>query len=217
MSDQFAAIPSRRTKRQVEQPRSGDERERAILEAARTALKSGKFESVSISELAASAEVSRPSFYFYFASKDALLATLIEQVLAEIFSNLNLTVSSSDMDVQSQVYEAVSHISFAWITHREILCAAVELSNRMPTIADIWSNAVIGSVEMFLEKLDYVSWTHPDSTLRRQAHIFAWGQERNLYNLAKKNGDSQAFEALTHDLTEMWLDLLNSNIHKIMK
>lgn len=127
MSDRNAAAPSRRAQRKAEQPRSGDERERAILEAARTAVKGGTFETVSISELAASAKVSRSSFYFYFASKDALLATLVEQVLAEIFANLRLAASRKGANIRSQIKEAVGHIVNAWLAHREILCATVAL------------------------------------------------------------------------------------------
>ncbi|MDN4056523.1 TetR/AcrR family transcriptional regulator [Massilia sp. YIM B02763] len=110
MSDQNTAVPSRRIQRRAEQPPRGDERERAILAVARAALKAGRFDSVSITELAASAQVSRPNFYFYFASKDALLATLIEQVLAEIFSNLELAISREGSDVRARVREGVGHV-----------------------------------------------------------------------------------------------------------
>ncbi|MBY0367315.1 hypothetical protein CDN99_12430 [Roseateles aquatilis] len=208
MSDRNAAAPSRRAQRKAEQPRSGDERERAILEAARTAVKGGTFETVSISELAASAKVSRSSFYFYFASKDALLATLVEQVLAEIFANLRLAASRKGANIRSQIKEAVGHIVNAWLAHREILCAAVELSSRMPVIAQLWNQAVVGSVDLSLEQLDLAALARRRSTLRRQAHLLAWGQERNLYNLAKSGGDAAAFAAMTADLTEMWITAL---------
>ncbi|SMP82411.1 transcriptional regulator, TetR family [Serratia sp. CC22-02] len=208
MSEQLAAIPSRRTQRQMEQPRRGDEKERAILEAAERAVRNGTFESVTISAMAASAGVSRSSFYFYFASKDALLATLIEQVLVDNLSNLKITASRQDTDLPSKLHEAVSYISHTWIIHREILCAAVELSHRMPAIAELWSNAILGSVEIFIERLDFPSLTSTDPAFRRQAHILAWAQERNLYHLAKSGGDINAFEVLAQDLTNMWLTFL---------
>lgn len=205
MISHSAAAPSRRTQRRVEQPRRGDERERAILIAARAALKARSFDTISIAELVASAQVSRPSFYFYFASKDALLATLIEEVLAEVRSNLQLANSRDGADMRARVREGVGHVVAAWLSHPEILCAAVELASRLPVVADMWRRAVIGSVELFLHRLDLEQVSRDADTLRRQAHLLAWGQERNLYNLAKSGGDAEAFAALAADLTEMWL------------
>ncbi|KTE04169.1 hypothetical protein ATE68_00490 [Sphingopyxis sp. H038] len=208
MVSHSAAAPSRRAQRRVEQPRSGDERERAILAAARAALKARTFDTMSISELVASAHVSRPSFYFYFASKDALLATLIEEVLAEIRSNLELANAREGADTRARIREGVGHIVAAWLSHREILCAAVELGSRLFVVEDMWRRAVIGSVELFLHRLDLEQISRDAETLRRQAHLLAWGQERNLYNLAKSGGDVAAFAALATDLTEMWFSAL---------
>lgn len=204
MVSHSAAAPSRRAQRRVEQPRSGDERERAILAAAKVALKARTFDTMSIAELVASAQVSRPSFYFYFASKDAFLATLIEEVLEEIRSNLELANAREGADMRARVQEGVGHVVVAWLSHPEILCAAVELSSRLPVVEDMWRRAVIGSVELFLHRLDLEQISRDPETLRRQAHLLAWGQERNLYNLAKSGGDAAAFEALAVDLTEMW-------------
>jgi TetR/AcrR family transcriptional regulator, ethionamide resistance regulator len=62
---------------------SGDDRELAILETAARLLEDRPFAEISVDDLARGAGISRPTFYFYFSSKDAVLLTLFERVLAE--------------------------------------------------------------------------------------------------------------------------------------
>jgi TetR/AcrR family transcriptional regulator, ethionamide resistance regulator len=62
---------------------SGDDRELAILETAERLLEDRGLVEISVDDLAKGAGISRPTFYFYFPSKDAVLLTLFERVLAE--------------------------------------------------------------------------------------------------------------------------------------
>src|SRR5204863_2300854 len=61
----------------------GDDRERAILETAERLLAERPLHEVSIDDLARGAGISRPTFYFYFPSKDAVLLALLDRVVAE--------------------------------------------------------------------------------------------------------------------------------------
>jgi AcrR family transcriptional regulator len=62
---------------------SGDDRELAILSTLERLLEDRPFAEISVDDLASGAGISRPTFYFYFPSKDAVLLTLFERVLAE--------------------------------------------------------------------------------------------------------------------------------------
>src|SRR3954451_8946984 len=62
---------------------SGDDRERAILEAFEGLLETKALHEVSIDEIARGAGISRPTFYFYFASKEAILLSLFERMLEQ--------------------------------------------------------------------------------------------------------------------------------------
>jgi AcrR family transcriptional regulator len=62
---------------------SGDEREAAILATAERLLDDRPFSEISVDDLAKGAGLSRPTFYFYFPSKDAVLLTLVERVIVE--------------------------------------------------------------------------------------------------------------------------------------
>ncbi|WP_324273074.1 TetR/AcrR family transcriptional regulator [Blastococcus brunescens] len=62
---------------------SGDDRELAILATAERLLTEKPLSAISVDDLARGAGISRPTFYFYFASKDAVLLTLLDRVVAE--------------------------------------------------------------------------------------------------------------------------------------
>src|SRR5689334_22091748 len=62
---------------------SGDDRERAILETAERLLEERPLAEISVDDLAKGAGISRPTFYFYFPSKDAVVMTIVERLVEE--------------------------------------------------------------------------------------------------------------------------------------
>ncbi|NMO51670.1 TetR/AcrR family transcriptional regulator [Actinoplanes sp. TBRC 11911] len=71
------AIKSRRA------PTKGDQREQALLDAARALFQEKSIGKVTIDELATAVGIARSGFYFYFESKQALLAALCDQSIGE--------------------------------------------------------------------------------------------------------------------------------------
>jgi AcrR family transcriptional regulator len=62
---------------------SGDEREAAILGTAVRLLEKKKFADISVDDLARGAGLSRPTFYFYFPSKEAVLLSLLNPLIQQ--------------------------------------------------------------------------------------------------------------------------------------
>src|SRR5215213_5274814 len=62
---------------------SGDDRERAILDTAERLLEERPLAEISVDDLAKGAGISRPTFYFYFPSKDAVVLTIIDRLVAD--------------------------------------------------------------------------------------------------------------------------------------
>ena len=77
-SGHSAGARGRRTTRPT-----GDDREAAILATAEELLGQRPLAEISVDDLARGAGISRPTFYFYFRSKDAVLLTLLDRVVAE--------------------------------------------------------------------------------------------------------------------------------------
>lgn len=65
-------------------PSKGDLREAQILDVSRKLLADKTIDAVTIDELAAAAGISRTSFYFYFPTKNAVLAALMERVWEQL-------------------------------------------------------------------------------------------------------------------------------------
>src|ERR1700754_3961139 len=63
---------------------SGDDREAAILRTAERLLEEKPLTEVSVDDLAKGAGISRPTFYFYFPSRDAVVMTIIERMVPAI-------------------------------------------------------------------------------------------------------------------------------------
>jgi AcrR family transcriptional regulator len=57
---------------------SGEDREQAILQTAARLLQDRPYADISVDDLAKGAGLSRPTFYFYFPSKEAVLLTLLD-------------------------------------------------------------------------------------------------------------------------------------------
>ncbi|GLY96982.1 TetR/AcrR family transcriptional regulator [Actinoplanes sp. NBRC 103695] len=86
------AIKSRRA------PTKGDQREQALIDAARSAFRDKSISQVTIDELAGAAGIARSGFYFYFESKQALLAALVDQRLAEADLEMAEWINSDGLD-----------------------------------------------------------------------------------------------------------------------
>ncbi|MDY6869726.1 MAG: TetR/AcrR family transcriptional regulator [Actinomycetota bacterium] len=76
---------------------SGDDREQAILATAEQLLDVRPFAEISVDDLAKGAGISRPTFYFYFGSKEAVLLTLWERVIREADAALENAASNATL------------------------------------------------------------------------------------------------------------------------
>ncbi|WIM99852.1 TetR/AcrR family transcriptional regulator [Actinoplanes oblitus] len=91
----MSAIKSRRA------PTKGDQREQALLDAARAVFRDKPIGQVTIDELAGAAGITRSGFYFYFESKQALLAAVVDQGIAEADSEMAEWLGSAGHDRDS--------------------------------------------------------------------------------------------------------------------
>ncbi|MEV6349137.1 TetR/AcrR family transcriptional regulator [Actinoplanes sp. NPDC051851] len=86
------AIKSRRA------PTKGDQREQSLVEAARMVFREKPISQVTIDELAGAAGITRSGFYFYFESKQALLAAVVDQRIAEADMEMSEWLASDGLD-----------------------------------------------------------------------------------------------------------------------
>jgi AcrR family transcriptional regulator len=92
------ANPARAARGRRAQRPSGDEREAAILGTAVRLMADRKFADISVDDMAKGAGLSRPTFYFYFPSKDAVLLSLIDPLIKQADSGFDGAVEHLPAD-----------------------------------------------------------------------------------------------------------------------
>ncbi|MEZ0089107.1 TetR/AcrR family transcriptional regulator [Streptacidiphilus sp. EB129] len=107
-------------------PPTGDERRAAILETAERLLAERRLRDISIDDLARGAGISRPTFYFYFGSKDEVLLTLLEGVVAEADQAVAEAFGSLATSPAERLRSALTGVFVAFRDHRAITLAIAE-------------------------------------------------------------------------------------------
>jgi TetR/AcrR family transcriptional regulator, ethionamide resistance regulator len=126
---------------------SGDERERAILETAEKLLEERPLSEISVDDLAKGAGISRPTFYFYFPSKDAVVLTIIDRlVVATAGSREEALKMLAEGEPRAGLRQALSDLYGAFRSRRAVSLAAAELRMTNPEARELWSQVMEGWV-----------------------------------------------------------------------
>lgn len=122
---------------------TADERELAILTTLEHLLGHRHFADISVDDLAKGAGLSRPTFYFYFPSKDAVLLTLFDQVLRTADATLHTTGTTSSDDPIAPWREKIREKIYAFFDslqhHRAVVLAGLAATTVNTDIARLWS------------------------------------------------------------------------------
>jgi TetR/AcrR family transcriptional regulator, ethionamide resistance regulator len=125
---------------------TGDERERAILETAEKLLSERGIHEISVDDLARGAGISRPTFYFYFSSKDAVLLALLDRVVEEARASRGDALERHGEDPRDRLRQAISGIYETFRAHRAVVLAA-DASSTRPEVREVWASVMKGFVE----------------------------------------------------------------------
>ena len=117
---------------------SGDDRELAILSTAERLLAERPLADISVDDLARGAGLSRPTFYFYFPSKDVVLLTLFERVIVEADSALEAMVANPPTELKSLWRTGINVFVETFGAHRAVSLAA-EAARTNKDLRDLWS------------------------------------------------------------------------------
>ena len=119
---------------------SGDDREQAILATAERLLQDRAFSDISVDDLARGAGLSRPTFYFYFASKDAVLLTLFERVIVEADSTMPGRDGEAPGDIARSWRDGIYAFLASFRAHRAITLAALAARATNADLSALWSS-----------------------------------------------------------------------------
>jgi TetR/AcrR family transcriptional regulator, ethionamide resistance regulator len=118
---------------------SGDDRELAILKTAERLFEERSLAEISVDDLAKGAGISRPTFYFYFPSKDAVLLTLLDRVIAEADARLDGLAERLPDDPALGWRIGIAAFFEAFSAHRAVARAAAPVRITNSEVRALWS------------------------------------------------------------------------------
>jgi TetR/AcrR family transcriptional regulator, ethionamide resistance regulator len=194
--------PASEARRRPERSR-GDVREARLLEIAEALLREGRFEQASIAELAAAAEISRPTFYFYFASKQSLLERLVESTLDELITRHQQRIRQHEDAPAAELRGILHDVADMWVEHGVVLSAAVDTPSLFDRIAGVMESVVEDRARFFMEAGSTPEVADP-ATARETTEALFWMSERNFYVVARRDPSAESLHALADRLFRIW-------------
>ncbi len=132
--------------RRIRRP-SGDDRERAILSTAERLLDQRSVGDISIDDLARGAGISRPTFYFYFPSKEAVILSLLDRVADEARETRARALERAGDEVPAIWREGLVSILETFRHHRSLMLAVARMSDDSEEVRRLWGRIIEGFVE----------------------------------------------------------------------
>jgi AcrR family transcriptional regulator len=149
-----AASPVRNPRGRRSTRPSGDDREAAILATAERLLDDRPFSEISVDDLAKGAGLSRPTFYFYFSSKDAVLQALFQQVITEADSVFERHAQNPPTDRNEAWRSGINVFFETFVKHKGVTRAAHEVRASNPAVRDLlatfmtkWIDSTAATIE----------------------------------------------------------------------
>ncbi|MDP9165410.1 MAG: TetR/AcrR family transcriptional regulator [Actinomycetota bacterium] len=118
---------------------SGDDREAAILATAERLLQDRIFADISVDDLAKGAGLSRPTFYFYFPSKDAVLLALFRRVVVEADAALEALTADPPAEPKALWRDGIDVFVQIFGTHQAVSVAAEQSRTAHEELCELWS------------------------------------------------------------------------------
>jgi AcrR family transcriptional regulator len=188
---------------------SGDDRERAILETAEKLLEERPLSEISVDDLAKGAGISRPTFYFYFPSKDAVVLTIIDRLVAAAAGSREEALATlSQGDPRAGLRKALEDLYGAFRSRRAVAMAAAELRTTNSEARDLWSQVMEGWVAdatAVIEAERARGAAPPGQPAREVATALVQMNERVQYATFAGEAPSLEDERVLDVLVDIWL------------
>jgi len=198
-------VPETGTNRRRAAPTKGDQRERAVLDAAEEQLDTIGFDRMTIETITNAVGITRGAFYFYFASKNAVLAALVARTVVTLRTEIEAADASGEPALALQ--RSIDQTRDMWRDHGDVMRAAVELAPTVAAIGESWHSAVTAIRDITQAIAERAGLPDADSPTGAHAVTTAlvWMTERAFYQ-ASKTGVPLDDTAAT--LTHLWLNAL---------
>ncbi|OBG77181.1 TetR family transcriptional regulator [Mycobacterium sp. E1214] len=118
---------------------AGDDREQAILATAERLLQERPLADFSVDDLAKGAGISRPTFYFYFRSKNAVLLSLLDQMNTKAQTALRSWGAIPADDPAAAWRARIESFFEVSGAHRAVAVAGASATATNPEVRQLWA------------------------------------------------------------------------------
>jgi len=201
-------VGSRRSQRQrAAGPSKGEVREAQILDVTERLLRTTPFVDITMDEIATRAGLSRSTMYFYFASKDDLLAGLLARTHDEIVGPTAMLLNA-DTTADRAVRRVLEELLRSWREHGPALRTFLETGLVSPAFGARWratTNEIIDVVAQFIDRERAAGRLSagPPSPHAVSSAVF-WMIEHEMYELFRTRHTRAAEAELIETLALIW-------------
>ncbi|MCV7028517.1 TetR/AcrR family transcriptional regulator [Mycobacterium sherrisii] len=118
---------------------TGDDRTQAILSAAERLLAQRPLADFSVDDLARGAGISRPTFYFYFPSKNAVVLSLLDQLHSTAHAAMNTLRTNLTGDPETLWRDRIEAFFEVSGSHRAVAVAGAAAKATNPEVRQAWA------------------------------------------------------------------------------
>jgi TetR/AcrR family transcriptional regulator, ethionamide resistance regulator len=195
-------------------PAGRDDRDirQVILGATRELLNERRFDEIAVADILTGAQISRGSFYFYFESKQDVLAELVRQANERGRAAARPWLGRADEDERyGTVRHGIGEGARLWREQAPILRAIVENWRSDPKLTELWLGQMGAYTEASADRIDRdrTSGATPGGV---DSHVLAaaltWLGERLYYLAAIGTPPFDDEDALIDVLTYIWMTSL---------
>ena len=186
---------------------SGDDRESAILETFERLLAERPLAAISVDDLARGAGISRPTFYFYFSSKDAVLLALLDRVIAEADAASAAAFTGPVTDRRDAWRRAITAYYETFRAHRAVTLAAAE-AVASADVRALWARGFEGWVDTCTATIEAErrrGAAPPGVPARELAIVLNAMNERTLYGTFSGARAAVVEEDVVDVLLDVWI------------
>lgn len=182
----------------------------SILKATEDLLANTPLQDLSVAQIITEAGISRATFYFYFGSKFAVVAALVQQSIEEIYTVTKPTLRSDPGAARvAALTQRIRNSANVWDSHRPVLGATVENWQVYPELRELWLEMIGGLTDAICAEIVHeraLGHCPPGPDARALAALLAWTTERCLYLIGKEYLVApEDRESRLDGLTQTWL------------
>jgi TetR/AcrR family transcriptional regulator, ethionamide resistance regulator len=194
---------------------SGDDREAAILATARQLLETKNFADISVDDLAKGAGISRPTFYFYFPSKEAVLLSLLDPLIKRADTGFDSAMDSMPTDPRQAIRRGIEIFFSSFGSHPATARAGTEALNSSPEFRAYWSGLMQKWINLTaaLITAERQRGTAPNTIpaldLATSLNLM---NERTMMSALSADQPAVDFDKVVDTLTHIWLTSIYGDI-----